>query len=363
MSQLLIRLEGALALETDPIQHAEIVARLACAYARVGRFAEAQSAVGNVRKTFGDGRSGRVTIMIMLAEATILFYQDLSPAALDRITRAQFLAKAIRAPSLIALTSAWKAQIEFERSQFDRMIHSLKLAMSSATDGDHDANARVAIILCNSYLLCGDRRSAQHWFLRARESALADGDQASIEALLYNRAAFGLAALRADRCLGRGIEADLRGIRLEIESAKNLQDLTGVASLTNHIRLWDARLLTLEGSFAAAIILLSRVRDQKPFASYNFSASLIDLEIAFCLIQLGKATEAYEVFRAVRPDVMDKLDVDEELAATWMLVEMSKVDRRFQLSDSNASRLAEVAKAYVASRDFLASELAVIARS
>ena len=56
--------------------------------------------------------------------------------------------------------------------------------------------------------------------MRARQHALNDGDQASIEALLYNKAAFRLAWLRAQRCFGELQKVELDRLRVELATAR-----------------------------------------------------------------------------------------------------------------------------------------------
>ncbi|MDZ7589128.1 MAG: hypothetical protein U5L05_00255 [Rubrivivax sp.] len=183
---------------------------------------------------------------------------------------------------------------------------------------DHDANARLAMVLSDSFLVCGQKRSAQDWFMRSREHALKDGDQASIEALLYNRAAFSLARIRVERCFS-DVDADrLSLLRMEIASAKNLQTLTRIAALTNFIHLCEARLLILEERFSLAIDALTNIRNAQPFADYNFNQSFVDLEVSFCLQHLGRHTEVQPIYNSIDWSTFERLDVDEQLVAAWM---------------------------------------------
>ena len=318
MSQLLARLDHELKVASSNIERAEILARKGSYLARVGKFSETREIIAKLRGHFGDGRSGHVTAWIMLTEGLLHLFENLSPLALDRIARAQILGLAMKDASVIAIASAWKAHIEFETSDFESMIKSLKVGISHATDDDHDANARLAMVLSDSFLICGETRSAQSWFMRSREHALKDGDQASIEALLYNRAAFSLARIRAERCFS-DIEADrLSLLRMEIASAKNLQTLTGIAALTNFVHLCEARLLILEGKYSLAMDALANIRNAQPFADYNFNQSFVDLEVSFCFQRLGRHTDARSTYSSIDWSTFERLDVDEQLVAAWM---------------------------------------------
>ncbi len=329
MSQLLIRLEGELASMSDPIQKAEWAARIAANLARQGKFDEAQSRIANLREVYGDGRSGPVTAWIMLAEGLVHLYKDLSPAALDRIARAQLLGMAMGYTSLVGVASAWKAHVEFEMSKFPAMIESLKASIKSAAAEDHDAQTRIAMVITNCLMLCGDFTNAQQWFMRGRAHAIKNGDQASVEALLYNRAAFGLAWLRLRHCDVAAQPEELRRTRAEVKSSRNLQDLTQISALTNHIYLADARLLILEGEYEEAIAKLQAVRDRNPFANHNFTQSFIDLEICYCQFEQGDIEESCLTYAALDHSTLSTLDLDEQIVAEWMKLKMSQADPRF----------------------------------
>ena len=323
MSQLLERLDRELRLATHEVRRAEILAKKSCYLSRVGKFSESREIIGNLRHEFGDWRSGQIMAWIMLAEGLLHLFERLSPLALDRIKRSQALGLAANDRVIIAVASAWKAHLEFETSNFGLMVRSLHTALANIRDSDHDAYARVAMVICGSFLICGDDKAAQGWFLQSRDHALKDGDDASIEALLYNRAAFTMARLRAASCLGPIDQDQLSLVRLGIASDTNLQTLIGIGAFTNFIRLCHARLLILEKKFEQAIEALEDVRDCGPFAEYNFSQSFVDLEIAFCLVRIGRIVEAHERFEKIQWSSFDNFDIDERLVATWMRYVMS----------------------------------------
>jgi ATP/maltotriose-dependent transcriptional regulator MalT len=293
------------------------------------RFTEARQVIEELRRTYNDGRSGRVTVWIMIAEGITQIYEDLSPDALDRIKRAQLLGIAMDYPTMIALASAWKAHVEFEVGDYPAMLHSLELAIKNCDESNLDAMTRLAVIMCDAFMICGNRAHAQKWFMRARESAAKNGDQLSLEALLYNRAAFLTTRARAENCIQEVSADDLRSIRMEIESARNFQRLTKLEVLPSHLELWDARLQILEGEYLSAIGKLQAARGRSFFAEHNFSRAYIDLEVAYCQFRLGEIDVAAHSFLAIESLNLGKLDVDEQMVGSWMLFSMAKVDERF----------------------------------
>lgn len=355
MSQLLVRLKQELQTATAPDHRAELLAKIAGNLARMGQFTEAKQVVEDLRKTYGDGRSGRVTVWIMLAEGLIHLYEKLSPQAMDRISRAQALGIAMKYPTMIALASAWKAHLEFEEGTYESMAQSLALATQYATETDFDANTRVAMVLCNSFMICGNRAASQKWFMIAREQAAKNGDQPSIEALLYNRAAILTTRVRAENCINAVNAEELRPIRMETESSRNFQQLTRLATFPSHLLLWDARLQMLEGDYAPAIDKLRSVRDKSPFAGHNFSQAYIDLEIGYCQLRLNRIEEALAAYQAVGE--LQVVDVDEQLVAAWMHWCMSSVDARFGDNAAHAATLAQARDTYQSTMAELATGL------
>jgi hypothetical protein len=355
MSQQLKRLEEVRQLTTDLALVVELTARIAAIQARLGRFEEAKAAVKALRKDHGDWRSGRIHVWIMFSEAIIDWYANLSYQALDRITRVQLLSGAMKYAEMYAIASAWKAHIQFETSDFNGMFRSIATAIESRIKENADANIRLAIVLSSAFALCGDSVNAQNWFMKGRSLSLTEGDQASVEALQYNRAVLSLTCMRADSCTNAIDQDRLRIVRREINSSRNLQLLTRISTLANHLYLAEARLLILEGEYEKAIIALESVRNEAPFAAYHFNQCAIDLEISYCRFLLDEREGAFGLFSSIDLSSLADLDVDDQLMASRILFEMARVDARFGNVNEIEERKAVLLIAYLTSR----SELAV----
>lgn len=324
MSELLYRLRHELDSLSEPAARAEVIARIAAVHARSGNFDEARSAINTIKEQFGRGESGRVTVWKMIAEGLVFHYENLSPAALERIGGALVLGRAMKYPAVIALAAAWKAHIEFERSHFVKMADSLSTALQFVGPNDHDTHTRIAMVLANAFMVCGDRAQMQSWFMRGRDHAVKNGDRVSVEALQYNKAAFATAWARVSSCVAPVSTEELSLLRGEVNSARNLQELARIAALSGHIRLIHARLLMLEAQYGLAIEALNEVRITEPFASHNFHQSYIDLELQYCAVRLG-GSDCSMAYRSA--DVLQQfigLDIDERIVASWMLAEIAE---------------------------------------
>ncbi len=342
MSQLLLKIEADLRSTVTPADRGKLLARKSAYLARIGKFEDSKSIVCELRRDFGDSRSGNVTIWIMLTEGLIHYYENLGLEAHDRIARAQLLSKAIGDGELAATTSAWRAHIEFERSDFRAMAASIESAFKFMTSENYAAQTRVSMVLSDCHFLCGDRAGGQKWFLRSRDTALKEGDQASIEALLYNKAAFALAWLRAQCCFGPIAHDQLSLLRLELASARNLQDMAGINALAHVVHLCEARLLLLEEKYEEGILKLQAVRNAAPYGEYNFNQSLIDLEIEYCRHRLNP-----DGTRSSRPIWnFDALDIDEQMLAAWMISEIYSDSSEASESEEMARQLIEKKSSY-----------------
>ena len=204
------------------------------------------------------------------------------------------------------------------------MAESLRVAISNVKVNESDAQTRIAIVLTNSFTICGDDRQSRLWFKRGHEHAVKNGDQASIDALLYNRAAFSLAWHRALACIEPIPDEALRRLRSEVDSARNLQNLTGISALGVHIRLLDARLLMLEKRYEDAAKALQAVRGDGPFGEHNFSQTFVDLEMALCNLR-GGCVPTMPSLPAL--EALDRLDIDERIVAMWLLLQLTESGR------------------------------------
>lgn len=322
MSKLLTNLDAEIASTRDEMRRGELIARKAGYLARLGSFDEAQALLEKLRETFGKGQSPRVSIWMMLAEGLLHTFREMSDQGADRIMRANVLAGATRDRSLIAATSAWRAFTQSERSEFKGMVRSLDNAFANSDSEDHEVLARLYMILANARMSIGERVTAQELYMYSRHHALECGDQATIDALIYNKAAFALAWLRARMVLGDAETELLSQLRLELNSAKTYQQLIGVSALSNFVYLWEARLLLLAEQFDLAVPALQAVRSMQPFAKYNFHESLIDLEIGYCLMRMNRLKEAEDQVRDAFASDLSRLHDDDKLFASWIQLKL-----------------------------------------
>lgn len=311
MSQLLSRIDSRLQQETDDYVIAELQAKKAAYLVRIGESDTARSIVADVRRTFGDGRSGRVTCFLQLAEGLLHYYEFDGATARDKFTRALFLAEAMREPDLIALCAAWKAFIDFYACRFEAMHRSLVLVRDSVGSEDHAVLSRRAVVMMTAAIILGDKNSAQRWFQVGHRHAVADGDQACIDALLFGRGVFGVARQRIDWCRDSTDSEWLGLIRAELGSAKNLQQLVGISTMRDHVDLSMARLDLIERRWSAALSTLQRLKEPNGFPRNHLNPTALAIEALFAQLQLGDTAAVISGAAQVDLDQLDALDPDE----------------------------------------------------
>lgn len=311
MSQLLSRIDTRLMNETDEFVIAELKAKKAAYLVRLGETEMARSLIAEVRSTFNDGRSGRVTCFLQLCEGLLHHYEFDGKAALDRFTRALLLAEALRDAELIAVCAAWKAFIDFDVSRFESMRRSLLLVRDTASADHHAARSRYSVTLLIGVLLLGRRDLGQLYFQEGHRHAVADGDQVCINSLLFDRAVFATARQRVDWCRGHAEPGWLDITRAELSSSLNLQQLVGVKTWKDHFDLALARLDLIKGRWSEALPILLRLQAEPGFKRNHLNPTALAIEALYAQLQLGDTAAVIAGAAQVDLDQLDALDPDE----------------------------------------------------
>ncbi len=325
MIPMLTRLDQELAQCADPIRQAELQAERASYLARTGHFVEANEILSALRKSYGDGRSARVSVWIMFVEGLVLYFERVSADARDRLLRAHAISSAAGLPDLRLLTAAWLAHFEFERGSFEEMGRLIALVSASPDNSSPDVRARVAIVLADAFSYSGDPVKAQMWFEICRQNALEAGDRATVGALMYNRSAFGLWRARVEH-FGHGDLVDLERLSLleiELSSSWAFQVGTNVVSLSHLIELSRARFLIFRNRFSEAIEILAPLQSRMSSLENRNNRSSVVADLGWCFLNSGNAEAARNILRDVDLADIRKLDVDDRLVTFSILTRIA----------------------------------------
>ena len=362
MTPLLTRIEQELAVCTNPLHEAELLAERACYFARTGNFADAKAIAAALRHSYGDGRSVSISIWIMLIEGLVLFFDSDVHNSRDRIYRAHAISKSAGLSRLRALTGVWLAHMEFEGARYNAMAQIVIDTIDVIDLNAHDSQSRLGIVLGDAFLYAGDRRQSQFWYERARWHATEIGDQATVGALMYNRPAFALSLHRASLCAGI-VPSDalqLKFIKLELESATSFQLGTGVRALTYLVELCEARVATLEGRFQVASNLFADLRERAKTAHNSADRVSVEIDLAWCLAKTGRFDETNKIVSTIIPADIERLDIDDRLIAVWALEDIGGLSKSIPPIINDVINVAQMSLTYKIDLDELRKALNVV---
>jgi hypothetical protein len=342
---LVTRLLEQLGRCSDAEEAAECRAVLGSYYARVGLFDQAEEIRAELRREFYDGRSLRVTVRLMCLDALLLYFRDLSPSSRERVAGAHVLAKASRAKSLIALTSSWLAHIDFNLNRYSSMADALVECSSVAGPDDQEASCRAALVWGDAYMFVGDRAIARRWYERARQLAVAIGDQASIGALTYNPAALSVALLRLAELQDPIRDSDRTMVATEVRSAINYQLVAGLSSLDHLLHTARVGVLILEGKHSEAATLAREVLAREQVPVNTAQEYLLKADLAAACARTGEAGDACNFIEAVPLERVYRCEPDDRALILARLADayaaLEKQDAAHNLREASLTSLRE----------------------
>lgn len=315
-SPLVQRLLECVQQAQDPAVKACYMAELACYWARIGEFDKAEELRSELRQGFGDGRNIRVSILIMCLEALLAYFRELSPSARDRMSRAALLSMAAQDPSLISLTSAWMAHIDFNLNKFDSMASAIKSCLSKMSSNDESVDCRISLVLGDAFLFSGLISSSNMWYQRARAAAAKIGDQAAIGALTYNRAALHVAAARLKHITDPLPSSDITLVQVEVQSAINYQAIAQLRSLDHLLQSAHVGAMILLSQWTEALPVIAKVLESSEIPENAAQRTLLEVDLALSLASLGNTSRAVQIVTSLQDSVIDTFSADDR-ALIW----------------------------------------------
>jgi hypothetical protein len=309
------RINQSIQKEPDPLRRSEWLAKLGCYLARVGDLEAATSALQELRSSGAFLADGRVAVRGMLLEGLIGFYGSLDPRSSDRVLRANALAKAGDAQDLDDLTNAWLAHFDFNANAFARCGERLASVMHRRTAFEDESALRAWLVFADMNLLCGRVARAKEFYERARRAAVAQGDQASMAAMFYNKAALSLSLVRADAASGAGLGGTgaLHFLQSEIASAASYHRGAGQTSLGQLLDWMGARAKLEAKDYSGAVDAYRDLMATETVQNTSADGSLVCAEFAEALLQSGAVEEAIAVAARLLDVTPDPSSFDDSL--------------------------------------------------
>jgi len=274
-SRLLKNLDAVIESAHDTVLWARAMCRQASHFARQGETDEALRSIATVRSKFGHALNPEVAVWLMLAEGIISF-STVDPARFaDRVKRAHGIAVAANYAAGRAAAAAWLALSCFNDRRYDAAIAFLTEAFEVAGKDDHQARARASLTLAICFHLAGRFDLARPWYEATRQHALAEGDDSTIGAMLFNVATFRASDVKFASALGLEFEEQARRANLEASSAAAFDQAIGTKSLPQLFPEFLAHLLVVEGKYQEALDQFQR-KDLRELVAWGHAAYYAD---------------------------------------------------------------------------------------
>jgi hypothetical protein len=247
VSRLLQYLAGAIAGASDPRIQLHLRTRLAIYLARRGDVETVTATVAEIRRTYGAPLFAEATARANLIEGVALFCSDDLDRAIDKLRRARALGDAGSLPQVSRWASSWLAHLELNRGHIDAIQpHARELLASTPSDEDW-VLSRVASTVASG-LHFGDRYDlARPWYEIARQHAVNEGDDLTIDANLYNVAALRIHNIRLSELDSSVDDAELSRADMELRSSLNYDAAKSPKSFRWAIPLIETQLEQLLG--------------------------------------------------------------------------------------------------------------------
>ncbi|MFZ2652374.1 MAG: hypothetical protein WA210_19925 [Burkholderiaceae bacterium] len=261
--------------------------------------------------------------------------------AREQIHRAYALSEMSENRRLIALSAAWLAHMDYLRGDVDSMIKHLSRAYQQASPHDHAALSRSGLVVADAYHFAGRLDKAQPWYAKARVHATAEGDEATISALMHNMAWLRAANLRQTELCGLERTADGEHALTSADSTLNFDQLRGTSSLRHLVPILRAQILSLLGEFMQALDLYEEhLADALNEGLRRMHSGLL-ADQAWCRLQVGQRSAAIEDAAISRALIDPNGHYDDRASAHSRLAQLYRAVSEESNAREHASRAAE----------------------
>jgi tetratricopeptide (TPR) repeat protein len=310
--RLLERLDAAIALNPESLEGDCARAERACYLARQGQHEQAASELDSLRKRYESRPHPAISTWLSLADGLMSHFSDMGVAARDKMRRAHALSAAGRLMPLHALSAAWLAHMDDTRMDVDSMVRHLGQALHLADPDHHAARSRANLVAAQALHMAGRLDLAMPWYQRARSHAIAEGDDATISAVMFNMASIRATNLRQVALTGEGNAMEGVYALMSAEATGSFDARTGGVSAMPLLPLLRAQILTLQGEPVQALALYEEHLDSARGMSRMHCANLADQ--AWCRSQVGQLDAACADALAAAASVGSDTQLDDRAA-------------------------------------------------
>ena len=288
--RLLERLDALIARDPESFDGDCARAERACYLTRQGQFEAATSELDLLRRRYDARPHPAISTWLSLADGLMSHFTDMGVLARDKMRRAHALSAASRLMPLHALSAAWLAHMDDTRMDVDSMVRHLSQALHMAHADHHAARSRANLVAAQALHMAGRLDLAMPWYQRARTHAIAEGDDATVSAIMFNMASIRATNLRQVAHTGQGNAMEGIYALMSTDATESFDSRIGSVSAMPLLPLLRAQILALQGDVAQALPLYEAHLDSAPGMSRMHCANLADQ--AWCRCQVGQLEAA-----------------------------------------------------------------------
>lgn len=286
-SRLLKRLDAEIAAAGGGTQGVCLKVQRAMVLMRHGQMSDARDQLTALHLQAFQLPNSEIGAWLHYAEGLMSYYTDFSSAALEKVVHARAAAQFAGLTELEAKCCAWMAQLAYLKHDLPEMLTQARACDGLAKVDDHDSRYRLCTVMGLAHDLTGRADLSRDWYAKARAHALADGDDASLSALMYNMAATRAAQVRRDE-FSKGLKAGA-GLSLGADSIRHYDAAVGGSVLPDLTPVLQAQILTVEGRYEQARALFeAHLPKTMATGLARWSSSLL-ADLAWCLVNTGQA--------------------------------------------------------------------------
>lgn len=293
-SRYLSKLQQELAQAVTPTDESVVLGKMAFHYARLGKTANAVDIIRKVRSsTIREiENSPAVVCWINLAEGVISHYQATTSEARLKFERSRAVAKSLGIRRVAAISSSWLALSNYLSEELKSFVNNSIEAINMVDDENYSAISRLSLNTALCFHYGGEVGSAGNWYQRCRLAAVADGDEATLAALIHSMAWMSVSTKRNEQLLG-GVEGVRHPLLLTTaETVESYELLVGAANVPAMTPLLLAQDRILCGDLEGAIALIDEHTDAACDQGFGRLAPGLLADRAHCLAMLGRTAEA-----------------------------------------------------------------------
>ncbi len=319
-SRLLKRLDAEIAAAAGVTQSASLKVQRALLLVRHGQMVTAREQLTALHLLAFQHPHPEISAWLHFAEGLMSYYTDFSSAAQEKVHHAQAIAKSSGLTELGALCAAWLAQFAYLRHDFDELLVQAAACDKLAGADDHDARYRLCTVLGLAHDLTGRPELSRDWYAKARVHALADGDDASLSALMYNMAATRTSQVRRD-ALSKGLVRG-SGLLLGADSIKHYDAAVGGSVQPELTAVLQAQILTVEGHYEQARQLFETHLPQTMATGLARWSSSLLADLAWCRANSGQQAMALQQAHEAETELDALCDADDRAATHSRLAQV-----------------------------------------